>query len=125
MNKKFNVIQLNGIKGIFFILFLIGCAGVGFLVFPGWICMQVWNLVTSFLIDSPSMSLIHGVMLWCIIALVTYQLNKNNIGISFRTVSPAGEKVQKIMEEKQRSDLKSVLPIISDMTDNNKDKIKK
>ena len=34
MNKRFNIIQLSGLKGIFFIVFLIGCAIAGFLVFP-------------------------------------------------------------------------------------------
>ena len=104
MNKRFNIIQLSGIKGIFFIVFLIGCAIAGFLVFPGWVCMLVWNYAMSHFLDMPSMTILHGIILWCIIALITFQLNKKDFGISFKSVSGDEERINNIIEERKKEE---------------------
>ena len=103
MNKKFNVIKLSGFKGLLLILFLGACLLTGFLVFPGWICMQIWNYASSFITDAPVMQLTHGVILWCIIALSFYALNKGNLSISLNSVhSPSEERIRKILSEESR-----------------------
>ncbi len=106
MNKKFNVIKLSGLKGVLLILFLIGCLCAGFLIFPGWICMHIWNFISSFaasyMYEIPKMNMIHGMMLWGIIALSTYALNKNNFCISFNSFSPNEERLQKIISRESK-----------------------
>lgn len=125
MNKRFNIIQLTGIKGIFLILFIIGCAIAGFLVFPGWVCMHVWNYISSYFVDMPSMTILHGIILWCIIALVTYQLNKKDIGISFKSVPSHEERLKTIIEAKKRREAQLKISEIPEIADKEKEEIKK
>ena len=88
MNKKFSVIKINGFKGLFLAIFIVGCLIAGFLIFPGWICMHVWNFIADFFSIMPVMSIVHGIMLWGIIALSLYAINKNDFLISFGTSAP-------------------------------------
>ncbi len=99
MNKKFNIIKLSGLKGLMLILFVGACLLTGFLVFPGWVCMHVWNYTASYFMDAPVMTLLHGVVLWCIIALSLYAINRGNFSISFNSVSPSEEKIKRILAE--------------------------
>ena len=99
MKKKFNIIEFSGISGLALFLFVATCLLAGFLVFPGWVCMQIWNYVASYFVQMPAMVLIHGVMLWGIIALSAYALNKGNFSISFGSASPSEERIKKIIAE--------------------------
>lgn len=82
MNKKINVIKINGFKGILLAVFIIGCLIAGFLIFPGWVCKSIWNFTAQYFSVMPSMTLLHGSMLWLILALSTYALNKGKLSIS-------------------------------------------
>lgn len=82
MNKKINVIKINGFKGILLAVFIIGCLIAGFLIFPGWVCKNIWNFTAEYFTAMPSMSLIHGSILWVIVALSTYALNQGKLSIS-------------------------------------------
>lgn len=100
MNKKFSVIKINGFKGLLLALFIVGCLIAGFLIFPGWICMNIWNFAASFFAVMPVMTMVHGAMLWCIIALSIYALNKNSLAISFGTAvqpTPNEERIKEII----------------------------
>ena len=128
MNRRFNVIQLSGLKGIFFVFFGLGCAAAGFLIFPGWVCMHIWNFIMSYIADMPSMTLLHGIILWCIIALVTFQLIKKDFGISFKSVSPAEERLKRIIEAKRKEleeAQKAEFSVIKEEHNNNNEEIKK
>lgn len=82
MNKKINVIKINGFKGILLAVFIIGCLIAGFLIFPGWVCKNIWNFTAQYFSAMPSMTLLHGSILWVIVALSTYALNKGKLSIS-------------------------------------------
>ena len=125
MNRRFNVIQLSGLKGIFFILFIIGCAAAGFLIFPGWVCMHIWNYAMSFFVDMPAMTMLHGIILWCIIALITFQLNKKDFGISFKKVETPEERLRKIIEAKIKKEEQLKIRELSEFKENEKEKQKK
>ncbi len=102
MNKKYNIIKLSGFKGLVLIVFLAGSLVTGFLVFPGWVCMHLWNFAASFFDKIPQMEIIHGILLWCIAALSFYALNKNDIGISFGSVSPSEERIRRIIAQESK-----------------------
>lgn len=125
MNKKFNVIKLSGFKGVLLILFLIGCLGAGFLIFPGWICMNIWNFVSSFaasyMYEIPRMNITHGMILWAIIALSAYALNKNNFCISFKSFSPSEERLQRLINKETNEISKEILLNKSEFSENFKD----
>ena len=98
MKRNFNVIQINGIKGILLAVFLLGCLVAGFLTFPGWLCMNIWNYISGYFVDMPKMQLVHGVLLWCIFALSFYALNRGNFAISFGTPKPIMRNDERIKE---------------------------
>lgn len=101
MNKKYSVIKINGFKGLVLALFIVGCLIAGFIIFPGWICMNIWNYIAGFFNTMPVMNMVHGSMLWCIIALSVYALNKDNLAISFGTATqrtPNEEKIKEIIK---------------------------
>ena len=78
MRKKCNVIQINGVGGVALVIFIICCAATGFIIFPSWLCMHAWNFVAEYF-NLPVMNLLHGSMLWLIIALafVATHMNKS------------------------------------------------
>ena len=125
MNRRFNVIQLSGLKGIFFILFIIGCAAAGFLIFPGWVCMHIWNYAMSFFVDMPAMTMLHGIILWCIIALITFQLNKKDFGISFKKVETPEDRLRKIIEAKIKKEEQLKIRELSEFKENENENLKK
>ena len=83
MKKKFNVITINGIRGILAAIFI--CLGLiaGFIISPGWVCMTVWNHYLSDSTIVSSMNLFQGIILWAIIALTLYALNGKHQLIGF------------------------------------------
>ena len=102
MKRKYNIIKLSGFKGVLLLLFLIGSLVTGFLVFPGWVCMHLGNFAGSFFYQLPKMEILHGILLWCIAALSFYALNKNDLGISFGSVSPAEERIRRIIAQESK-----------------------
>ena len=108
MKKNFKVITINGFRGIAVAIFVVLGLIAGFIISPGWVCMKAWNyfLADTYLLSQ--MNLLHGIMLWTIIALVLYALNgkKTLIGFgAYPKLSP--EQIQDIME-KAKSDEKRI-----------------
>ena len=57
------------------------------------------------------MSLVHGSLLWCIIALSIYALNKGDIAISFGSASavqPSEEKLREVFKKINENNLKNI-----------------
>lgn len=120
MNKKFNIIKINGVKGICLAVFCIGCLIAGFLLFPGWVCMHVWNYFAGFFVQAPLMTLVHGVLLWCIIALSLYALNKGDCIISFGSasaVSPGEERIREVFNRINEQNVRNLTLIKKQIED--------
>lgn len=98
MNKKFNVIKITGFKGLFIAAFVVGCLIAGFLTFPGWVFMNLWNFAADSFTQMPRMNMLHGTMLWCIVALSLYALNQGNFSISLGSSAPMPGNEEKIKE---------------------------
>ncbi len=105
MNKNFRVITINGIRGIFAVIFVVLGLIAGFIVSPGWVCMQIWNY---FLEDSTvvsTMNLFQGIMLWAIIALSLYALNNKRALIGFGSYQGLSqEQIGEIMKRARLSE---------------------
>ena len=98
MKKKCNVIQINGFSGVFLAVFLICCAATGFIVFPAWCCMHIWNFLASF-VNFPVMNIYNGGILWIIIALVFFVTHGKEQPIQFSSVAAfEREDVKKTIE---------------------------
>ena len=98
MKRNYNIIKISGFKGILFAVFVVGCLIAGFLTFPSWVCMHIWNYISGFISGMPQMTLLHGAILWCIIALSIYALNQGNFSISFGGVSQVPPNEARIKE---------------------------
>ncbi len=98
MNNKFNIIKISGFKGLIVAAFVVCCLFAGFLMFPGWVCMHLWNFTAGFFEQMPSMTMVHGILLWCIIALSLYALNKGNFSISIGHSVPLPRNDERIKE---------------------------
>jgi len=84
MKKNFNVIQINGFRGILCVIFIGCCLIVGFGWFPGWSCMKLWNLTASYFSQIPSIGIVQGILLWGIIAASYFTFRKDRLVVCMR-----------------------------------------
>ena len=102
MKRNYNIIKISGLKGVIFAIFIVGCLIAGFLTFPGWVCMHIWNFVAGLFSEMPEMNLLHGCIMWCIIALSVYALNQGNFSISVGGApvsTPSEERIKEILRQ--------------------------
>ncbi len=83
MNKNFKVITINGIRGVLAAIFIVLGLIAGFIISPGWVCMQLWNHIFEDSNTVALMNIYQGIMLWAIIALSLYALNNKKALIGF------------------------------------------
>ena len=105
MKKNFKVITINGVRGLFAAIFVVLGLVAGFIISPGWVCMQIWNKIAEETLSITTMNLFQGIMLWAIIALSLYALNNKRtlIGFgSYKGLSP--EQVKDIMSRAKDSE---------------------
>ncbi len=79
MKRNFNVIQIKGIKGIIMACFITSCILSGFVVFPGWLNMQVWNIIATDVSNMPTIGLFQGILLWGILAASYFIFRKEKV----------------------------------------------
>ena len=104
MNRNYRVIKINGFRGILTALFVLSCLATGFIICPGWLFMNIWNYIASFFILMPKMQLVHGIILWAIVALTLYGLNNNRCLIGFSSPpSLSDDQIKDIMTRVKNS----------------------
>ena len=79
MNKNIRIIDVNGIMGLLLFMFILMCLGVGFIVFPGFLFMAIWNFVSDSLFDIPEINFLQGELLWAIIFISFCLLTNNRV----------------------------------------------
>ena len=106
MKKNFKVITINGIRGAIVAIFIVMGLIAGFIISPGWVCMQLWNYaIEEANLAVSTMNIYQGIMLWAIIALSLYALNNKRalIGFgSYQGLSP--EQIKDIMNRAKESE---------------------
>ena len=106
MNRNFKVITINGIRGMITLVFIVLGLIAGFIISPGWACMQIWNHIFENSNTIAIINLFEGIMLWTIIALVLYALNNRKplIGFgSYQGLSP--DQIKEIMDRARKSEV--------------------
>ncbi|MFA7658900.1 MAG: hypothetical protein WCY19_05660 [Candidatus Gastranaerophilaceae bacterium] len=83
MKRNLRVLQINGLRGLFLTLFIISCIIAGFIVFPAFLTMNVWNYLAVKTGSFPSISFGGGALLWAIITFSIYVFNKRKFIVSF------------------------------------------
>ena len=105
MKKNFKVITINGVRGVFAAIFIVLGLIAGFIISPGWVCMQLWNYIFEDSTVIAMMNIYQGIMLWAIIALSLYALNNKRSLIGFgayQGLSP--DQIKDIMERAKESE---------------------
>jgi len=99
MKKNFRVIQINGFRGICFALAIVSCLIAGFVVFPGYLAMNVWNFVSLKTMLIPPLGLFQGVLLWGIMVVSYMILKKRHVMICFKNPTElSDEELDEVME---------------------------
>ena len=110
MRRNFNVIQINGIKGIIFCIGAVICLIAGFVGFPGILMKSGWNLMASSTGIVPSIGLIQGMLLWGIIVVSYFVLRgKKSWLVEFKSADDLSQDemdaVMKRIRMERQSDL--------------------
>ncbi len=110
MKKNLNVIQIRGIKGLIILGMALCCLFVGFIVFPGWLAMHLWNFLSLICNNAiPSIGIIQGVLLWGIIIASYFIFKKEKIVVCVK--SPKGlseEELKTVFADIKKKDDKIV-----------------
>ena len=85
MKKNLNVIQIKGVKGLIMLVMVGCCLVAGFIVFPGWVAMNIWNVLASLVNNAPSIGIIQGVLLWGIIVASYFTFRKERFVVCMKT----------------------------------------
>lgn len=83
MKRNMRVLQINGFRGIFLALFIVSCLIVGFIAFPSFLAMNIWNYLASKTGSFPAITFVEGLLLWAIILVSAYIFNKRRFIVSF------------------------------------------
>ena len=96
MKNNMNVIQIRGIRGLLIAGGAVCCLAVGFIWFPGWVLMQLWNLSASYLNNVPALGILQGILLWGIIVASYFAFKKDKLVVCLKT--PQGLSEDEIKE---------------------------
>jgi hypothetical protein len=110
MKKHINVIHIRGIKGIILACLTTCCLFAGFVVFPGFIAMHLWNYSVSFFNNIPTIGIIQGTLLWMILATLYMIIKKNSVVICFK--APEGlseEELKTVFEDIKKQSREDVI----------------
>lgn len=97
--KKNNVrvIQINGLRGLLLTFFIISCVVAGFVAFPAFLTMNAWNYFSTKSNSFPLINFPQGLLLWAIIVICAFVLNKKRFIVSFTAEEELSEsQVQRI-----------------------------
>ena len=114
MKKNVNIIQIKGVRGILIACFVVTCLAAGFIVFPGWVGMNLWNLTVQYNASIPNIGLIQGVLLWAIIATTYFIFRKEKVVVCMK--SPQGlseEELKAVFADMKKQSLED--PILQAM----------
>lgn len=101
--NNFRIVQINGFRGLLLTLFIMSCLIAGFIAFPSFLTMNLWNYFAAKTNSSLFINFYESVLLWGIIAFSAFIFNKRKFIVSFSaqqelTESEVKKVVSKIRE---------------------------
>ena len=114
MKKNINVIQIKGIRGLILAGFVVCCLIAGFVAFPGWLGMQIWNYTSSYFNNLPAIGLFQGILLWGIIIASYFTFRKERVVLCMK--APQGlsdEELKAVFADMQKQAMED--PILQAM----------
>ena len=130
MKKNFNVIQINGIKGLIMAGGIVACLFAGFVMFPGIVMKTVWNFISSSIGIIPQIATLQGVLLWGIVVVSYFAFRRKGLMVEFKSADDLSrdemdEVMQRISMERQSDILTKALMNAKKMEDEAKKELKK
>ncbi len=95
MKKNLNIIKINGFRGLAITGMVITCLAAGFIAFPGYVAMNVWNFAAAYF-SFPKIALLQGILLWGIIIVSYFTFRKNKVVVCIKT--PQGLSEEELKE---------------------------
>lgn len=120
MKRNAKIIQINGFRGLVMAMFIVTCLIAGFVVFPGFVAMNIWNCFATVI---PQLNLYQGVLLWAIVALVGFIVNKQSFSVSFASPKELNDEEMNLLME--RIKLQSQAKMLNQMMLKNLEEIKR
>lgn len=84
MKKNLNIIKINGLRGLIIAIMVVCCLATGFIAFPGYVAMHIWNFSAPFF-NLPQIGLFQGVLLWGIVVAAYFTFRKNKMIVCIKT----------------------------------------
>ncbi len=99
MKRRTRIIQISGLRGILMMLFIASCLGAGFIAFPAFVAMHLWNWLAAS-VAIPAINIYQGLLLWAIIAISGFILNdRKKFLVAFNTPDKlTDEEMKKVLE---------------------------
>lgn len=91
MKKNLKIVQINGFRGLFLVIFVVICLIAGFVVFPAFLSMKIWNGLALKTGSVPTINFLQGLLLWGIITLSILLCSKKKFIISFNSKQELSE----------------------------------
>ena len=99
MKKNFNVIQINGFRGLLMAFGVVACLFAGFIVFPGFVMKSVWNIISCYTGVIPQIAMLQGVLLWAIVVIGYFAFRKNKMMIEFKSANDLSrDEMEEVMQ---------------------------
>lgn len=125
MKRNMKVIQINGFRGVALGLFVVSCLIAGFVAFPAFLSMCLWNALAAKVYSIPSLSFFGGLLLWGIIALSFIIFNKKKFLISFNTPHELSEdEIKNVLSKIKNTDFSNISKDLNEKTEIVNDEIK-
>ena len=102
MKNKLRVIQINGFRGILFVIGAIACLAAGFVAFPGIVLKICWNFVSGLTGVIPSIGVLQGVLLWGIVVVSYFAFKGKGFFVEFKSADELSRSEMDAVMEKIR-----------------------
>ncbi len=101
MRKNAKIIQINGLRGLIMAMFIVTCLIAGFVIFPGFVTMNIWNYFATFI---PKLNIYQGVLLWAIIAFILFVINKQTFSVTIASPKELNDEEMNMLMERIKMD---------------------
>ena len=79
------ILKIEGFRGMITMAFAGICLFAGFVIFPGYVAMILWNRFLASMFEFPLINIFQGVLLWGISVVSYCIIFKNGFAVSFLT----------------------------------------
>lgn len=81
MKKNYNIIQINSLTGLLFVLLIVAGFICSFILLPVWVVKSIWNMVVGEMLLGPKIQYYQAALLWIAMAIGLYLCNNKSIRI--------------------------------------------